>query len=90
MTIQTPLDPARMTGKSITTNKITQADFRKQTGHTEPKSPKSNLVILAVAALIIGWLIVFAAIFTAAIPIYACGFATILASNVLAILSLRE
>lgn len=93
MTIQNPLDPNRPIhgGKTTTTNKITAADFRKHNGHPEkPETPKSNLVILAITALVLGWIMISIAIFSVFIPLYVLGFATILSSLVLAILSLRE
>jgi hypothetical protein len=93
-----PHNPHPPKGKTITTNKVTPGPFPNSATllHTipnpQPKTPepKSNLVILAVTALIVGWLIVFAGIFTISIPFFVCGFSTILASNVLAVLSLRE
>lgn len=90
MTIQNPLNPNRHIhgGKTTTTNNIT-SELRIPNPQPQ-ESPKSNLVILSVAALIVGFILVFTAGFVAAIPFYACGFATILSSIVLAILSLRE
>lgn len=98
MTVSNPLDPNRpitadhIKGRTITTNKVTLTaeDLRRVNGHPEPEPPKSNLVILAVTALVLGWIMISIAIFAVFIPLYVLGFATILSSLVLAILSLRE
>jgi hypothetical protein len=86
-----PLYPSRPQGETVATNKITPEKLLNRSGHPEkPAETKSTLTLLAVTALILGWILVAVAIFTASAPFYVLGITTVLTSAVLAILSLRE